>query len=429
LCPFESSEKHKQETRKLKTAADGGSHAELPLIRAAQQAGWHVTTVGLNIKGLGHVQADQYIPCDFSDPDQVLAVARQINAEAVVSGCNDFAYLSTAYVCEKMALPGHDCLAVAETIHHKDKFRNLLADLHLPHPQYLRCNNLDEVRQACQSLRFPLMIKPADLTGGKGVKICHTESESLEAAHVAFDKTRRSYLVAESFISGSNHGFSALLQKQKVVFYFHDNERYGLNPYLVAGAEAPGDLLPEVIENLIRQVETIAEHLHLVDGLFHFQFVLSDTGVPYIIDPCRRAPGDLYIQLVCQAAGIDYATMIVRAECGLKMGEIKKPVIHGFHARECIMADRCGKLEAIEIAPEIQIYLTDKLIWGRPGDVIEDPLTYKAGILFFKFDTKQQLSDLISQFNKYVYVKVKRELTAIFCHTLLSLRKNNRSCG
>ena len=51
--------------------------------------------------------------------------------------------------------------------------------------------------------------------------------------------TKAGRIVVEEFISGSRHGFSALLRAGRVVFHFADDEHYHLSPYLVSAASTP----------------------------------------------------------------------------------------------------------------------------------------------------------------------------------------------
>ena len=86
----------------------GGSHAEIPLINALHSLGYFVISIGMNADGLGHKHADLYIPADYSDKDIVLNLARENNVKGIISGCNDFAYLSTSYACQVLGIGGHD---------------------------------------------------------------------------------------------------------------------------------------------------------------------------------------------------------------------------------------------------------------------------------------------------------------------------------
>ena len=391
----------------------GGGHAEIPLIQAAHELGWYVITTGNAREGLGHPYADKNVFADFSDKDAMLELAKNEGVQAVCSGCNDFALLSTVYVCEKLGLPGHDSYATSLEIHHKDKYRALATRLGIPTPRAITTKvagtdfagkNAD-FENAIAQLTFPIIVKPVDLTGGKGIHRAANIDEAREAYKDACNRTRQDHIVVEEFVQGSNHGFSAMLVKGKVAFAFSDNEQYYINKYMVSGANSPSTSSDKTLAMLREYSERIAQELHLVDGILHIQYIERADGTPIIIEICRRPPGDLYIKFVKYATGIDYPKFIVQAETGEDISSIADVPTQGFWLRHCIMSDcQAGEQTAtgdickgivrdVTFAPEIQGNIVEKFLWYKPGEVITDKLTYKAGIVFFKFDTLAEMQD------------------------------------
>lgn len=385
----------------------GGSHAEIPLIQAAQSLGWYVITTGNAREGLGHPYADKNVFADFSNKDAMLELAKSEGVQAVCSGCNDFALLSTVYVCEKLELPGHDSYATSLEIHHKDKYRALATRLGIPTPRALtvavansendaglNCANFDA---AIASLTFPIIVKPVDLTGGKGIHRAANLEEAREAYKDACSRTRQDHIVVEEFVQGTNHGFSAMLVKGKVAFAFADNEQYYINKYLVSGANSPSTSGSETLAKLRDYSERIAQDLHLVDGILHIQYIERADETPVIIEICRRPPGDLYIKFVKYATGIDYPKFIVMAETGEDISGIADVPTQGYWLRHCIMAGpdiaNGSTVCDVTFAPEIQGNIVEKFLWYKPGEVITDKLTYKAGIVFFKFDSLEEMTE------------------------------------
>lgn len=384
----------------------GGSHAEIPLIEAAHKMGYEVITTGNQAEGLGHPYADAYIACDFSDKEAICRLAEEQKVDAICSGCNDFAYLSTAYACEKLGLPGHDSYETALQLHHKDKYRSLARQLGIETPRAFLCRSLEELREACGQMRFPIIIKPVDLTGGKGMMRCDEPGEIENAYENGMKATRENYLVAEEFVTGTNHGFSAYIQDQKVTFYFADNEQYYHNPYLVSGASAPGDVPQGALNQLCADCEKIAKKLRLSDGILHIQFILREDGIPVIIEVCRRAPGDLYIHLVELATGVDYPACIVAGEAGLKIPPLGLHQTDGFYVRHCIMADRGGRIKEVRIDDEIKPYVTEQTLWYRKGEMIEDMLKYKAGIVFLHFEDEKNYRYYLPKLTELLTIEV-----------------------
>lgn len=379
----------------------GGSHAEIPLIQAAQALGWYVITTGNNRDGLGHPYADKNVFADFSDKDAMLELARSEGVQAVCSGCNDFALLSTVYVCEKLGLPGHDSYATSLEIHHKDKYRALATRLKIPTPRAITVAVTGtDFAAAIANLTFPIIVKPVDLTGGKGIHRAANADEAREAYKDACSRTRQDHIVVEEFVQGTNHGFSAMLVKGKVAFAFADNEQYYINKYMVSGANSPSTSGNGTLAKLRDYSERIARELNLVDGILHIQYIEKPDGTPVIIEICRRPPGDLYIKFVKYATSIDYPKFIVMAETGEDISGIADVPTQGYWLRHCIMADRqagenscSGIVRDVTFAPEIQGNIVEKFLWYKPGDAITDKLTYKAGIVFFKFDTLEEMAN------------------------------------
>lgn len=392
----------------------GGSHAEIPLIQAAQALGWFVITTGNNRDGLGHPYADKTVFADFSDKDAMLELARAEGVTAVCSGCNDFALLSTVYVCERLGLPGHDSYATSIEIHHKDKYRALATRLGIPTPRAMVVRSAQEFEAAVGGLVFPIIVKPVDLTGGKGIHRAATADEARAAYRDAVSRTREDHVVVEEFVQGTNHGFSAMLVKGKVAFAFADNEQYYINKYLVSGANTPSTSSKATLAMLRDYSERIARELRLVDGILHIQYIERADGAPVIIEICRRPPGDLYIKFVKYATGVDYPRFIVMAETGMDISGIADVPTQGFWLRHCVMADcqagenGCsGIVRDVTFAPEIQGNIVEKFLWHKPGEVITDKLTYKAGIVFFKFDSLAEMESKTARMTSLVRIVTK----------------------
>ncbi|MBI5087826.1 MAG: FkbM family methyltransferase [Actinobacteria bacterium] len=297
----------------------GGSHAEIPLIRAARRLGFRVITTGNRPDDLGHRHADHYAPADYSDADQVLDVAVRAGVSAIVSGCNDFAALSTARACDELGLPGHDRHDVALRIHHKDRFRELLDELGLDAPRSGVVRSAAEAVDLCTRLGYPVIVKPVDLTGGKGMTVCDAPDDVAKAVDAGLALSRQSHVVVEQFLTGSRHGFTCFVHNGRVGFWFADDEQYYLNPFLVSGTTTPTSMPDSAIADLVSAVELITSKVALVDGLVHVQCIMTPTG-PQIIEVCRRCPGDLYPTFVELSTGYDYALSVVRAETGLVVG-------------------------------------------------------------------------------------------------------------
>jgi len=292
---------------------------------------------------------------------------------------------------------------VAQVIHYKDRYREFASRHDIATPRALGFSSKQDALKGIHALSFPVIIKPVDLTGGKGMSTITTMEEADAALEKAFAISRMKRVVVEEFINGSRHGFSAFLVDGKIVFYFSDNEHYFLNPYMVSAASAPG-LVPETAKKkLCADSEKIASLLSLKTGIFHIQYILREQE-PVIIEICRRAPGDLYVRFVEIATGVDYASWIVKSAAGLNCRGLTQAEPKGFFTRHCVMSASAGKVKDVVFDQSIENNIVEKFMWWKHGDVISDVLTAKCGIVFFQFSSSDEMMEKTERMQELIRV-------------------------
>lgn len=392
--------------RRKRILVAGGSHSEMPVIEAAKNQGYYVITTGNDSDAIGHRIADKYVAGDYSDKEFIYYLAESEHVEGIVSGANDFSYISVSYACEKLGLKGHDTFENARKIHIKDEFRKLQQELGIKSPTVRKYYGTELTEDIGRDVTFPVVVKPVDLTGGKGVEVCN----NLEKLHIAITKakevTREDYVIIEDYIEGTPHGFSSIIKDGRVVWHMIDNEQYGENKYLVLGAFSPSDVPQHVEYTLINDIEKIAEKCGLVDGLFHVQFILDKTGYPVMIDPCRRMPGDLYVLLAKYTTGVDIPHEIIKHETYCT-DETRYVYKHRFVARECIMGDKSGIIKDVFVDQTVKEKMVYSYYRDFKGEALDDPLKYKAGIIIMSFDSYSEMIKMVKNFRKLVHIEME----------------------
>lgn len=384
----------------------GGGYADIPLIKAAQKLGFYVVTTGNRPEDLGHKVSDEYCSADYSDPVAMLELARDLGIDAISPCCNDFSAISCAYVAEQLGLPGHDPFEISKLIHHKDNYRKFALENDIPTPKAMGFSDIDTALSSIGGFMFPLIVKPIDLSGGKGITKIESPSEAKNALDSAFSLSKSGRIVIEEFIDGTRHGFSAFIRDGKVVFHFTDDEHYYLNQYMVSAASTPTTAPESAINVLVTQAQKIARILSLKTGIFHVQFIMCKDE-PMIIEICRRPPGDLYIKLVQHATGIDYPSWLVRASCELDCSGLIQKKVDGYYLRHCVMASQSGVLEDIVVSPSIENNIIGSMMWWQQGDRVVDHLVAKFGIVFLKFDSLDELLTRSGVMHELIFPRVK----------------------
>lgn len=383
-----------------------GSHSEITLINAAKKLGFYVITTGNSPELIGHQYGDEYHNADFSDYEAVLKLAKRLNIDSICSCANDFGAITASYVAEKLCLGGHDSFNTTILLHHKDKFKHFAIENNIP-TAYARSYSDQQIALDEMSyFSFPLIIKPVDLTGGKGVSKAFNNNEYYMAVEYAFKKSKSKKIVVENFINGTYHSFTSFILNEKVIFNFSDNEYSYLNPFLVSTSAGPAADILYIKDKLINAAETIAAKLKLVDGIFHIQYILKDRDI-YIIEITRRCSGDLYPIPVDYATQVNWSEWIVKAESGYDCSNFPRNLEQkGFCGRHCIMASKNGIVDNVIINKKIHDNIFDKLIWWKKGDIIDNFMSQKLGIVFLKYETMDEMIAKTNMINDLIKVEI-----------------------
>ena len=385
-----------------------GSHSDIQLIKSAKELGYYVITSGNRPDLLGHQYSDKYVFGDFSDPQLMYEIASSERIDAICSCANDFGAISSAYVAEKLGLPGHDSYDVTLTLHHKDKFKIFSKEHNVPTPIAENYSDYNQARELIDQYKYPIMVKPTDMTGGKGVTKVESKKQFEAALKLAFASSHSHQIVIEPYIDGTHHSFSTFLINKKVAAFYSDNEYSYASPFLVTTSAGPATNIDLVRDTLITVSENIADVLNLRDGIFHIQYILSD-GKPYILEITRRCSGDFYSVPVEYATGIPWAEWIVRTECGMDCSNFPKGSKQTkLGGRHCIVGDHNGAIKGIYISPEISNNIYDDFLWWNTTKRINNHLIDKVGIVFLKYDSYDDMiykSENITRFIHPIYEK------------------------
>lgn len=389
----------------MKILIFGGGYADVPMILAAKKMGFHVITSGNRVDDIGHQFADEVHLEDFSDPVAMLQLAKRLQVDAICPSCNDFAAISAAFVAAELGLPGYDSYETSLLLHHKDRYRKYAASIGVFSPRAFSFASTQEALSFKSSITYPAIVKPVDLTGGKGISVIHNDAEFDFAIENAIIRSKIKKIVVEDYLDGTKHGFSALITKQKVEFYFHDDEHYFLNKYMVGAATTPGHTRQDQINRLIKDIETISRDLNLCDGILHTQYILS-ADEPFIIEMCRRPPGDLYTKFVQIATGMDYPEAIVSGFSGMNYGHIIRKQVHGFFARHCVMGNKKGRYLGLSVDLNIAANIINRFPLMKIDEKVGDYLSQKMEIVFLEFKSDEEMTEKMKNIHKMLQVNI-----------------------
>lgn len=355
----------------------GCSHAEVPIVQALQDRGAYVGVLGADPGGLALTRADAGHVADYSNHQAVRPIVEEHQYESVVAGCNDFAAFTRAHLGVALVKSSLDSISQTEVVHHKDKFRELCIAEGVPTPRAVTAPDSGQFEQ----LRFPVIVKPTDLSGGKGMSVCLSPSEIDGAVTEARRRSRRTSIVIEEFLDGQLRSASYWLIEGVPHLVTHADEFMYLNPYLVSAAISPSSAANEMLTSVQVAIENLCRAVGLREGLVHVQYIATGTSFS-ILEICRRPPGDLYIKLPTLFGDTSLSDLIASQALGLHIRLPAKPTEIRPTLRLCLMAPRNGETAFWQISAPFRAITEDLFPLMPTQVVISDHLTQKLGIAF-----------------------------------------------
>lgn len=370
--------------KSMKVLLVGSSFSAVPILFDLKKRGAYVAVIGKYENDPCHSYADQSFYEDYSDKKRLLAIFKDGEFDYIVPSCNDYAYLSCAYVANIVGLPGFDTPKLTEVFHFKDRFRSFCEKNAIPVPK-IYGEVTDSVTNIKKDIMGRVLVKPVDSFSGRGVQLVRSNDELPKAINEAFSMSRIKAAVIEEYVEGSLHSHTAFIHNGKIIWHDFVDEFCEVYPYQVDRSSYPTCLSTEICAAVNASIEKIVEILSPADGLLHTQFIASKTKY-WIIETMRRCPGDLYGHQFKFAFGFDYEHEYVSSFVGaIPTVNIKKDTIK--IERRILSSAHPLSFAGIALKNETREMILIPL--KESGQKLQAAPFDKVGIAFFKGEKKR----------------------------------------
>ncbi len=190
----------------------GGGVMQLPAMRIARRMGWKVAVAAREVISEAQALADRVLLADLSDPAAVLDAARcdrrRHGLDGVFTAGTDFSTTAAA-VARGLGLPGLP-VAVTEDATDKVRMRTLLQRQGVPCPRFLPLRAVADCAAVNGEMPFPLVVKPVDNMGARGVRRVDSRGELEQAVALALQASRSGRALVEEYLEGPELSIDAI---------------------------------------------------------------------------------------------------------------------------------------------------------------------------------------------------------------------------
>ena len=396
----------------------GGSAQQLVAIRAAKDLGYYTVVCDYLPDNPGQYVADKFYGVSTTDVESVYEIAKTEQVNGILAYASDPAAFPAAIVAERLGLPTNPAKSV-EVLGLKYPWRKFLHDNGFACPKFFSFSPqtpIGEVKENVKDFTFPVVVKPTDSSGSKGVTRLDVWDGFEKAIRWADEYSRNKVLLVEEFIQrGYPHviGGDIFVWDGKIVLYgemdcLRDMLR---SPLIPIGKKKPSGLNKKQEEIVHRELQRIITALGICFGEMNIEILLDKDDNVHFLELGPRAGGNMIPLQLSDAFGVDLVKANVQAAIGVKPDFVDKPVasLPGCYMHYVLHGYETGAFESIEIDEHIKNFIYRKVVYKKPGDKVEvfDGAGKALGIVFFHFDTVDEMEYFCENHNSLIKVNLQ----------------------
>ncbi|MBQ8886688.1 MAG: ATP-grasp domain-containing protein [Candidatus Gastranaerophilales bacterium] len=398
----------------------GGSYFQVPSVKKAKELGYYTITCDYLPDNPAHKFADEYHNVSTTDKEAVLKLAQELKIDGIVCYASDPAAPTAAYVAEKMGLAGHSYKSV-EILSNKDLFRSFLSENGFNTPKAKGYINVANIRKDWDIFKKPVMVKPVDSSGSKGI----TKVEKLKDLDFAFEYalsfSRAKRVIVEEYIDAYGgqilgEGFSVNGELVFAIFANHFFDKKASNPFTPAGGCFPLNMQSVIQKRIKNEIQKVLTLLDMKTGAYNFEVRLDEQKNIYLMEIGPRNGGNMIPQLVKYATGFDMVEYTIKAAMGEDCSDLDKFECKNYWAYYVLHSNNSGIFQKLTIDEEFKKNNLVELNFIKNfGEKIE---TFSGsgnaiGIMILKFKTQEEMQEKINDISKYVQIKIEEKNYAI----------------
>ena len=394
----------------------GASWLQVPAIEYARSQGYQVFTCDNRPENPGHALAMESHDVSTTDQAGVLELARRLKVDGVVAYASDPSVPAAAYAAHQLGLPGNPPASI-ELLTHKDAYRSFLRDNQFVTPEFRSASTLHEAQQSFDDLRPPVMVKPVDSSGSKGVSRIDLIDELPAAFATAQQFSRCSRVICEEYFERVGHQITGdgFIVDGKLAFLCLSHEHYNLtlSNIVPVGESFPWQAIPpdatvEQTRKIRNECARLIQLLDLQVGAFNVEIRINPRGEIHLLEFGPRNGGNWMPEAIRETTGVDLIAYTVEAALGNDCSQLQQAPATVPIATYMLHAESDGRFEKVVIAEELEAEVLQQTMLVKKGDQVSQfcGSHMTLGALLLKFKTVDEMIDTMNRMRDFVRVEV-----------------------
>lgn len=298
-----------------KIAIIGASYLQEPLIVKAKAMGYETHVFAWQVGDNGEKIADYFYPISIIEKEEILSKCIEIGIDGICTIASDLAMITVNYVANKMNLISNS-LECSEVSTNKNLMRRRFEECGDPSPKSIKVSSVDELQGV--TLSYPIIVKPLDRSGSRGITKLESEDGISEAIEYAKEQGFEKSALVEEFAQGQEYSVEFISYKGKHTFLALTQKYTTGSPrFIETGHIEPPVILDCRLDKVVSVVSNALDSLGIEYGASHSEIKITQDGNIKIIEIGGRMGGDFIgSDLVKLSTGVDFVKAVIDIAMG-----------------------------------------------------------------------------------------------------------------
>ena len=303
----------------------GANYFQNPLILKAKEMGYETHVFAWKDGSIGERTADYFYPISIVEKEQILEKCKEIKPDAVVTIASDLANITVQFLAEKLELPCNSSESISISTN-KYAMRDAFSVNNVPSPKYVKATVGDDYERLVKEMQFPLIVKPTDRSGSRGITKVSELSQIPEAVERSVEDSFEKFAIIEEYIEGEEYSCECISYMGEHHILAVTKKYTTGNPHYIETAHLePAPLEECIYKKIYETIPQALNALQIENGASHSEFKVTPEGAIRIIEIGSRMGGDcIGSDLVYLSTGYDFMKMVIETALGQKPSMIQE---------------------------------------------------------------------------------------------------------
>lgn len=365
--------------------------------------------------------ADEAWDIDYSNTELVAEKCREAGVEGVIAAYAENRVTAACRISKAIGRPFYATEEQIDLTRNKILFKNMCEKYGIPTPHRFKLS-IPLVEEEIDAVRFPVIVKPSDSGGRKGISVCQDREQLKEAVDEALAESIYQDVVIEEFLTGTELSAIYTIADGKISlsclndkYISEDEDSKGFLCHFVI---TPSKYLNQYCAEVDSRIKELLKGIGAQNGVATFQ-MLAAGGRIYVFEMGYRINGNNDFTIIEKENGLNHLHMLMHYSLTGSMGddlEKDNPFFSKYHCTFVVLlhAGKIAKLDYEELKGVKGI--EDIYFTKQAGDVVSSRATnvHKSGMIKFSAESMDEVRRLVHFVQTHLHIEDENGNSLLF---------------